>query len=328
MLAALLIAAPCAEEIRTRSVVRLSLRSGERRDFSFPVPNTIVLFEETRGFRALFGTGQGRVDMIGSREDGSASSGSFFGSHVGRVRLYAPTDCEVSLIALVPPEPCSHIFVSSGTDEFFRIGPPTSDVNVSVRERATVCLWHVSGGRRRFMISVSSLMAGDALLAYPLGGDAEDIGSKLHIVSGDEVELIVFRASQLSYGRMVTLHIDGSQSPAIPLIHQRFDNGAKPALLRSTGPDTQPAAPDPTPRTYAVRLSFWGLGLIVVTLLLAAIVIVLFVVLIVATCRSPPAGAMRHGLHSSTAARDAELFCDDTPKRLNQGDPFEDVANY
>jgi hypothetical protein len=180
------------------------------------------------------------------------------------------------------------------------------------------------------MISVSSLMTGDALLSYPLGGDTEDITDKLNMVTEDEVELIVFRAPKLSYSRMVMLHIDGPESLAIPLIHQRFDNGAQPALLK----DARQGQSEAPLKSYAVRLSFWGLALIIITLVLVVIVIVLFVVLMVGTCRSPPAGAMRHGLQSNAAANewggDAELFYDNAPpvELLNDGSLFQHVANY
>jgi hypothetical protein len=96
-------------------------------------------------------------------------------------------------------------------------------------------------------------------------------------------------------------------------------------------PEPQAAA---TPKSYAIRLSFWAFALVITTLVLVVIVVVLFVILIVATCRSAPPGAMRQGLQTNVAAKDgagdAELFCDNTPQiaLLNEGNLFQHVENY
>jgi hypothetical protein len=81
------------------------------------------------------------------------------------------------------------------------------------------------------------------------------------------------------------------------------------------------------------RLSFLVLALITITLVLLVTAMVLSVVLIVATCRSPPAGAMRRELQSNVVAKDwaddAQLFYDETPhiKPFNAGNPFPHVGN-
>jgi hypothetical protein len=94
------------------------------------------------GFRAHFSSTrawiQRRPTLIGARPDHSDVAGCFFGSVPGAMVIEAFADCQVAFLALIPPEGCSRVFISTGASELFQVGPRLQ-ANASGVPRSLIC---------------------------------------------------------------------------------------------------------------------------------------------------------------------------------------------
>jgi hypothetical protein len=336
MLVALQAIALSMEEIRDSSLVRFPLRSGEQRDFAFSMHNTIVIFDQSVGFRALFATGAGRVRIFGSRADNSSICGGFFGPNLGKMRIQAHADCSVTFRVLVPSEPCTQIFVSTGTAESFRVGQ-TAEANATDSPQSNFCFWHLATGSRRFTTTTASMLPADNVHVIVPGRQAESLGRNPVFTTNDPVAFVGYHTSVPSAGRELIIRIDGDPSPDLPLIHAKIAAGSNPTVINQA---KKARDPDRSPKSYAVSLNFGTLLLVIVTAALLIVVIALVVILTVANCRVPSKTANRRAESNQKLlamyedwgreGRGLGGVIDEggIPVVLNQGTPFKIAPSF
>jgi hypothetical protein len=188
-----------------RQVLDFSLNPGERRDLSFPVPNSAVIFRRSPGFSALLGTGKGKVRQFGVVDGRSPTIGAYFGPRLGKVRIIARANCTVMLYALVPPQPlCEHVYISSGGR--FEIGAsPTA--NATDNPGQPMCLWRI-GPPRDYHVTTDGFLLNDSVEIYPLAHPGENLIGRNRFPSNGAIDFFFYRSSRASRGRAFSVQAD------------------------------------------------------------------------------------------------------------------------
>jgi hypothetical protein len=290
MLPLFLAAAESASMIKLteRHLIQLTLKPGDRRDFAFPVKNSAVIFRGSFGFRALLGTGSGRVHQIGTIEERSPIIGGFFGPNLGKVRILAQEKCSVVFYALIPPDDnCSHFFIS-GTNAPFEIGSGASS-NVTDEPGRAQCLWHIAPDNCTYMIESEGVKVSDRFESWALNRDRTTILGLGRIESRGGIDFFYYRGVDNERKRIRWI-IEGEQAVDLPPMSVAIAAGSRAIAL---GPHGSQVAKLERGNEFAVDFSFTTMFLLVLTIGMLFIMIALIVILTIARCTTKSAEKLR-----------------------------------
>jgi hypothetical protein len=275
-------------------VFHVPISDGVKTDLTFPVPNTIVVFGSTHGYNALFGVGQSYIRHFGSVHQTSNVVGVFFGASPGKIRINGHSNLDLVLYVLIPPAECDTFYVTTAPTEFFSIGTPIANVTDGAESRS--CLWRVHPSTFRYRARSENLQPRDSFRVHSTSLSSGDLTRITTIASNVAITFFRYWRSGHIIGRFAELEFTGINSDPFPSSHGRFPAGGKPDILRVDSGPVVAAPPDAArppgvvrrQKSYAVRLSYISLMMIVVTIGLCLIVLIFSVVLIVGRCTSKP----------------------------------------
>jgi hypothetical protein len=292
MIGALLAASAFARNLREPQAVRQIMKSGDKVDFTFP-PNSAVIFGNSLGFRVDFsGTRawlQRRRTLIGTRPDHSDVAGCFFGSVPGVMVIEAFADCQVTFLALIPPEGCYRVFISTGASEVFQVGPRIQ-ANASDVPRSLICFWHLGVSPRRFRLRLNGLLPRDSV--RQVGRASEDLRRKTDFAFSEEIFGLSFRTTEKSPGRSLEVVIAGMRSPSLPDVHASLIGNSPPTLIVRTD------RPGKSGKMISINLSYPQVFLIGLLVVMGMAGIVGVMIATVAAYRACGGNVGRRRIHS------------------------------
>jgi hypothetical protein len=285
-------------KLTERHIVQLSLHPGDRRDYSFPVPNSAVVFPATSGFHALLGTGEGRVRQFAVVGGNGSVLGGFFGPKLGKLRITADTETQVVFYALVPPElSCHQIFITSDTSAFAL--SPHEQANASIVPGGVYCMWHISPWNLTYYFNQDGVTLQDRFAVWRLNKDPESILGNGRVTSRGGIDFFLYRGTpKVKTPRTIQRTIEIAPAPEMPVVAESLAAGGKSALIAEVGGSYK--LPETSGSGNSARISFGTLFSLVLLAAALVVMIILVTVLVIAKARASTPGAAQRG------ARDAE----------------------